>query len=30
MEVDGVDPQPFDVVTFDASGTTEVFSRYHQ
>ncbi len=30
MEVDGVDPQPFDVVTFDAAGTTEVFSSYHQ
>lgn len=30
MEMEGVDPQPYDVVTFDASGTTEVFSSYHQ
>lgn len=29
-EVDGVAPQPFDVVTFDAAGATEVFSSHHQ
>lgn len=30
MEVDGVAPQPFDVMTFDVSGATEVYSSYHQ
>lgn len=30
MEIEGAAPQPFDVVTFDAAGTTEVYSSYHQ
>jgi len=30
MEVEGVAPQPFDVLTFDASGTTTVYSSYNQ
>jgi hypothetical protein len=30
MEMDGVPPQPFDVVTFDAGGNTEVYASYHQ
>lgn len=28
MEVEGVAPQPFDVLTFDADGSTQVFSSY--
>jgi hypothetical protein len=28
MEVAGADPQPFDVLTFDAAGNTEVFASY--
>jgi hypothetical protein len=28
MEVQGVKPQPFDVVTFDAKGTTAVFASH--
>lgn len=28
MEVDGFDSQPFDVVTFNASGETELFASY--
>jgi hypothetical protein len=30
MEVSGSSAEPFDVVTFDASGTTEVFASYPQ
>lgn len=30
MEMAGAAPQPFDVVTFDASGATAVYSSYHQ
>jgi hypothetical protein len=28
MEVEGVDPQPFDVIAFDKSGRTEIFASY--
>jgi hypothetical protein len=28
MEVEGVDPQPFDVIAFDKSGNTEIFASY--
>jgi hypothetical protein len=28
MEVEGVDPQPFDVIAFDNSGNTEIFASY--
>ena len=28
MEVEGVDPQPFDVIAFDKSGKTEIFASY--
>lgn len=28
MEVEGAAAQPFDVLTFDAAGKTEVFARY--
>jgi hypothetical protein len=28
MEVAGANPQPFDVIAFDKSGTTEVFASY--
>jgi hypothetical protein len=28
MEVAGVDPQPFDVLSFDSTGTVEVFSSH--
>jgi hypothetical protein len=28
MEVEGVDPQPFDVIAFDKSGHIEVFASY--
>lgn len=30
MEVEGVPPQPFEVVTFDAAGNTEVYSTHNQ
>jgi hypothetical protein len=30
MEVDGVEPQPFDVVIFDTAGNTEVYSTHNQ
>lgn len=30
MEVEGAEPQPYNVVSFDASGATEVYSSYHQ
>lgn len=30
MEVAGVEPQPYDVVTFDAAGNTEVYSTHNQ
>lgn len=30
MAMEGAAPQPFDVVTFDESGNTEVFASYHQ
>jgi hypothetical protein len=30
MEVAGVAPQPFNVVTFDAAGATTIYSSYHQ
>ena len=28
MEVEGVAPQPFEVIAFDQSGKTEVFASY--
>ena len=28
MEVEGVAPQPYDVIAFDKSGQTEVFASY--
>lgn len=28
MEVDGVDSQPFDVISFDNAGNTEIFASY--
>jgi len=28
MEVDGYDPQPFDVIAFDSIGETEVYASY--
>ena len=28
MDVEGVDPQPFDVIAFDKSGRTEIFASY--
>ena len=28
MKVEGVDPQPFDVIAFDKSGRTEIFASY--
>jgi hypothetical protein len=30
MEIEGAAPQPFDVIMFDETGTTEVFSSYNQ
>ncbi|HSH03086.1 MAG TPA: DUF411 domain-containing protein [Anaerolineae bacterium] len=30
MEVEGVDPQPFDVFTFDGAGNLEVFASYNE
>ncbi|NOK63526.1 MAG: DUF411 domain-containing protein [Chloroflexi bacterium AL-W] len=30
MEVAGTEPQPFDVMTFDTDGNTDVFSRHSQ
>jgi hypothetical protein len=30
MEIDGAEPQPFVVVTFDAAGNTEVYSTHNQ
>jgi hypothetical protein len=30
MEVEGVAPQPFNVVSFDAAGNTELFASYNQ
>jgi hypothetical protein len=29
MEVDGIAAQPFDVLTFDAAGNTQVFASYN-
>ena len=28
MEVEGYDPQPFDVIAFDSKGETEVYASY--
>jgi hypothetical protein len=30
MEVEGVDPQPYDVIAFDKSGRTEVYGSYRE
>jgi hypothetical protein len=30
MEVEGADPQPYDVLAFDAQGNTEVFASFNQ
>ena len=30
MAVDGVDPQPYNVLTFDAAGNTAIFASYNQ
>ena len=28
MEIEGVDPQPYDVIAFDKSGNSEIFASY--